>query len=64
MLEKRSLRGPILLGVVMIVLVIVLGAVWVVGSLLGALGRPISQSLFWAMLTTGSVLLLGMLAGV
>lgn len=64
MWERRSLRGPIVLGVVMILLVIVLGAVWVVGNVLGAMGRPYSPGLFWAMLATGSILLLGVLAGV
>lgn len=64
MLERRSLRGPIVLGVVMIVAVIVLGAVWIVSSVLGAMGRPVSPGLFWAMLTTGTVLLIGVLAGV
>lgn len=64
MLEKRSLRGPIVLGVVMIVAVIVLGAVWIVSSLLTAMDRPVSRGLVWAMLTTGTVLLVGVLAGV
>ena len=34
MLERRSLRAPITLGVVMIVLVIILLAVWIVGNIL------------------------------
>lgn len=63
MLERRSLRGPITLGVVMIVLVVVLGGVWVVGNVMGAMqeGSPVW---FWAMLAIGSILLAGVLAGV
>jgi len=62
MLERKSLRGPIALGVVMIVLVVVLAAIWITGNLIGASqGSPFW---FWAMLATGTVLLLGVLAGV
>ena len=38
MLERRSLKAPIALGVVMIVLVVILAAVWIVGNILGATG--------------------------
>ncbi|QDV64897.1 sensor histidine kinase [Crateriforma conspicua] len=64
MLERRSLKGPVVLGVVMIVLVIILGAMWVVGNILGATGTPVSPTMFWAMLATGGVLLTFVLAGV
>lgn len=64
MLERRSLKAPITLGVVMIVLVVVLSAVWIVGHLLGAMGGKVHPGLFWAMFATGTVLLGGMLAGV
>ncbi len=64
MLERRSLRAPITLGVVMILLVVVLAAVWVVQNVLGATGNLESTPLFWLMLSTGTVLLAGVLAGV
>lgn len=64
MLERRSLKAPITLGVVMIVLVVVLGAVWIVGNVLGAMGSQVHPGLFWGMLATGTVLLGGVLAGV
>ena len=64
MLERRSLRAPITLGVVMIVLVVVLAAVWIFGNLLGATGDPSRSAIFWVILATGTVLLAGVLAGV
>ena len=64
MLERRSLKAPITLGVVMIVLVVVLTAVWVLQNVLGATGNLESSTLFWVMLSTGSLLLAGVLAGV
>ena len=63
MLERRSLRAPITLGVVMIVLVVVLAAVWITGNLLGATGN-LKTPVFWSILAIGSVLLAGVLAGV
>ncbi len=64
MLERRSLKAPITLGVVMIVLVVVLTAVWVLQNVLGATGNLESSTLFWVMLATGTILLGGVLAGV
>ncbi|MGC6442933.1 MAG: sensor histidine kinase [Rubripirellula sp.] len=64
MLERRSLKAPIALGVVMIVLVVILAAVWIVGNILGATGDFGSTALPWIMLTTGAVLLAAVLAGV
>lgn len=64
MLERRSLKAPIALGVVMIVLVVILAAVWIVGNILGATGEIKSAALSWVMLTTGAVLLAAVLAGV
>jgi len=64
MLERRSLKAPIALGVVMIVLVVILAAVWIVGNILGATGELGSTALPWIMLTTGAVLLAAVLAGV
>jgi signal transduction histidine kinase len=64
MFERRSLRAPITLGVVMIVLVVILAAVWIVGNILGATGNLGSRAVFLAVLATGTVLLAGVLAGV
>jgi two-component system phosphate regulon sensor histidine kinase PhoR len=64
MLERRSLKAPITLGVVMIVLVVVLAAVWIFGNVWGATGNPSSAAIFWVILATGTVLLAGVLAGV
>lgn len=64
MLERRSLKAPIALGVVMIVLVVILAAVWIFGNVLGATGNLGSRAVFWAILATGAVLLAGVLAGV
>jgi two-component system, OmpR family, phosphate regulon sensor histidine kinase PhoR len=62
MLERRSLRTPITLGVVMIVLVVVLAAVWVTANLLAWSGTKSDN--FWIFLAVGSVLLAAVLAGV
>ncbi len=64
MLERRSLRAPITLGVVMIVLVVILAAVWIFGNLLGVTGNLDSRGVFWVILATGTILLAGVLAGV
>jgi signal transduction histidine kinase len=49
---------------VLIVLVVILGAIWVTGNVLGLLGEPTSPGLFLGMLLAGSVLLIAVLAGV
>ena len=60
MFERRSLTGPVTLGVVLIVLVVVLAAVWFGSSLLIGTQNPV----FWFALGIGAVLLAGILAGV
>jgi len=64
MLERRSLTGPIALGVVMIVLVIVLATIWILQNILSASSDQGSSAWFWVGLATGSVLLAAVLAGV
>lgn len=64
LMRPITLRAPITLGVVLIVLVVILGAVWVTGSLLGMLRANESPALSWGMLLAGSVLLIAVLAGV
>lgn len=64
MLERRSLRAPITLGVVLIVLIVVLAALWIIGNALVALGILTSSLVFSVMVAVGAVLLVGVLAGV
>lgn len=64
MLERRSLKAPIALGVVMIVLVVILAVVWIIGNIIGSTGNLKPAALSWVMLTTGAVLLSAVLAGV
>lgn len=59
-----TLRAPITLGVVLIVLVVILGAVWVTGTLVGIVRGQASPELYWVMLLAGSALLIAVLAGV
>ena len=58
MLERRSLRAPVVLGVVLILLVVILGAIWVLGNILPAT----TGALFWTLFSIGSALLLSILA--
>jgi signal transduction histidine kinase len=65
MLERRfSLRAPVTLGVVLIVLIVVLAALWIIGNWLVATGYVASESVFWVMLAVGTVLLGAIFAGV
>ncbi len=64
LMRPITLRAPITLGVVLIVLVVILGAIWITGNLLGILREKESPALFWVMLLAGSVLLAAVLAGV
>lgn len=62
MFERRTLRTPIALGVVMIVMVVVLEGIWIATNLLAATESfPIN---FWIPLAIGGVLLAAVLAGV
>ncbi len=63
MFERRSLTAPITLGVVMIVIVVILMAVWIIGNWLSAKKIETSPPVFYTILATGSILLAGMLAG-
>ncbi|MEL6106254.1 MAG: HAMP domain-containing sensor histidine kinase [Planctomycetota bacterium] len=58
MLERRSLRAPVALGVVLILLVVFLCVIWVLGNIL-----PVTTgALFWTLFSIGSALLLSILA--
>lgn len=59
MLERRSLRAPIALGIVMIVLVVVLAAIWIVFTT-----TKTDRYSFLAFLAIGITLLAAVLAGV
>ena len=65
-MERKTitLRAPITLGVVLIVLVVILGAVWVSGNVIGMMRGQSATPLYLAMLASGSVLLVAVLAGV
>jgi len=60
---RRSLRGPILLGVVLIGSIIALGVGWVVVSIAAALGSE-NAAFYWATLGVGVALLVLVLVGV
>ncbi len=64
MFERRSLRLPITLGVVMIVLVVVLLVGWVILAIAGALADDKRPAFYWTFLTVGASFLVTVLAGV
>ena len=64
MFDNRSLKWPITLGVVMIVLVVLLLVGWVLINILAAFGKPESATAYWILLAVGSLSLGGVLAGV
>jgi len=64
MLERRSLRAPLVLGVVLIVLVVILGAIWAISSVWGLTENVRSNGVFWILFIIGSFLLVSILAGV
>ncbi|MFV2065388.1 MAG: sensor histidine kinase [Pirellulales bacterium] len=64
MSTRRSLRLPIALGVVMIVLLVVLTIGWIVLSVAGALADTRFAGLYWAVLSVGTTLLILVLVGV
>jgi len=64
MFERRSLKLPITLGVVMIVVVVVLIVGWVVLTVLPAVSGEGSPGLYWTLLSVGASLLAFVLVGV
>lgn len=64
MLERRSLKVPITLGVVMIVLVVALAIGWISISVGAALENQANAPVYYALLAIGSVGLAVVLAGV
>ena len=64
MFERKSLKWPILLAVVMIVLLVGLTVGWVLLNVFGAITSQKSSNVYWALLSVGSVMFLFVLAGV
>jgi two-component system, OmpR family, phosphate regulon sensor histidine kinase PhoR len=64
MFERRSLRLPITLGVVMIVLVVLLLVGWIFLSILSAFRAPDGAGIYWALLSVGATFLALVLVGV
>ncbi len=64
MFERKSLKWPILLAVVMIVLLVGLTVGWVLLNVFGAITSHESSNVYWALLSVGSVMFLFVLAGV
>ncbi len=62
MLPRRSLKFPITLGVVMIVLVVLLTVGWVLLSVFGALNSSV-KAFYWTALTVGAILFVVVLVG-
>jgi signal transduction histidine kinase len=64
MLERRSLKWPITLGVTMIVLLVALTVGWVLLSVFSALADRGFAPLYWTLLSVGTVFLVLVLVGV
>ena len=64
MAARRSVRLPIVLGVIMIVLLVVLTVGWVLLTVVRALADSRSAGLYWAILSVGTTLLVLVLVGV
>jgi two-component system phosphate regulon sensor histidine kinase PhoR len=64
MFERKSLRWPISLGVVLIVLVVVMLVGSIITLIVAALNSPASAAWYWAWLAIGSTLLTFILLGV
>ena len=63
MFERKSLKLPITLGVVMIVVTTVLLVGWVLVLVFGALSSS-EPGVFWVLLSVGSVLFVGVIVGI
>lgn len=64
MLERRSIRLPIVLGVLMILTLVALTIGWVLLNAYGALADSDWAPLYWTLLTVGTVFLVFVLVGV
>lgn len=64
MIERRSLKWPITLGVIMIVLIVALTVGWVILAVFGAIKDRNSAPLYWTLLPVGTLFLVLVLVGV
>jgi signal transduction histidine kinase len=64
MLERRSLKWPIILGVMMIVLLVALIVGWVLLAVFGAQADRGFAAVYWTLLTIGTLFLVLVLVGV
>ena len=64
MLERKSLKWPILLAIFMIVLLVGLTVGWVLLNVFNAVSSQTSSSIYWILLTVGSVMFALVLTGV
>ena len=63
MFERRSLKFPITLGVVMIVLLVVLIVGWILLSVFGAMRASEHATVYWTLLSVGAALFIVILGG-
>lgn len=63
MMERRSLKLPITLGVVLIILVLLLTTGWILLNVFWAVQDP-SPRIYWVLLTVGAILFLLVLGGI
>jgi signal transduction histidine kinase len=64
MIERRSLKWPITLGVIMILLIVALTVGWVLLAVFGALQDQSFAPLYWTLLSVGTLFLVLVLVGV
>ncbi len=64
MWDRRSLKWPITLGVVLLVLLVVLTIGWVLLAIFGAMQKEGAATLYWTLLTVGIVLFAFVIVGV
>lgn len=64
MLERRSLKWPITLGVILFVLLVLLFIGWVLLSLYGVMAHKGAAPLYWTLFGVGSLLLVLVIVGV
>ena len=64
MFERKSIKWPVILGVVLIILVVALIVGWVILNVVLGLNHPDSAPIYWAILSVGAVFLVAVLAGV
>ena len=64
MFERRSLKWPITLGVILFVLLVLITVGWVLLSYLSAIAYKGAAPLFWTLLTVGSLFLVLVIVGV